>query len=51
MYVELQDHAGGVYATGLVSKGLFVKASDLYITGYSASNPITTPFKVVTLVE
>ncbi len=50
-YVELQDHAGSVYATGLVSRGLFVKASDLVINSYSPSNPITTPFKLVTLVE
>lgn len=51
MYVELQDHAGAVYATGLISRGLFVKASDLIVSGYSNSNPITTPFKVITLVE
>ena len=50
-YVELQDNAGAVYATGLISDGLFVKASDLYINNYSQANPTTTPFKVITLVE
>jgi hypothetical protein len=50
-YVELQDHAGAVYATGLIADGLFVKASDLILSGYSQSNPTTTPFKVITLVE
>ncbi|WP_348262792.1 Tad domain-containing protein [Telmatobacter sp. DSM 110680] len=50
-YVELQDNAGAVYATGLIADGLFVKASDLYINNYSPANPTTTPFTVITLVE
>jgi len=52
-YLEIQDTAGGgVNATGLVARGLFAKGNGtLYISNYSASNPITTPFKVITLVE
>jgi len=50
-YVELQDHAGAVYATGLIAKGLFNKASDLIINSYSDYNPITTPFKQISLVQ
>ena len=50
-YVELQDAAGGVYATGLIAKGLYNKTSGMYIVGYSQSNPNTTPFKLITLVQ
>ena len=51
MYVELQDHAGSVYATGLIADGLFVTASDLILNGYSQANPTTSPFRTVTLLE
>jgi hypothetical protein len=50
-YVELQDAAGGVYASGLIAKGLYNKTSGLYISGYSQYNKLTTPFKLITLVE
>lgn len=52
MYTELQDNSNGVYATGLIANGLFVKANDsLELVGYSQSNQSTAPFKIVTLVE
>jgi hypothetical protein len=51
MYVELQDNAGGVYATGIIARGLFNKTSSLVLRGYSQSNQYSTPFRVVTLVE
>lgn len=50
-YVELQDQAGAVYATGLIAKGLYNKTSNVYINNYSQYNPTTTPFKLITLVE
>lgn len=50
-YVELQDQAGAVYATGLIAKGLFNKTSNLIVNNYSQYNPTTTPFKLITLVE
>ncbi len=50
-YIELQDHGGGVEATGLIARGLYVKASTLNIANYSSANPITSPFKVITLVQ
>lgn len=50
-YVELQDQAGAVYATGLIAKGLYNKTSNLIINNYSQYNPTTTPFTLVTLVE
>jgi hypothetical protein len=49
--LELQDHAGAVVSTGMIARGLFVKASTLNISNYSTANPLTTPFKVITLVE
>lgn len=50
-YIELQDHGGGVEATGLIARGLYVKASTLNIANYSSANPNTSPFKVITLVQ
>ena len=50
-YVELQDQAGAVYATGLIAKGLYNKTSNVVINSYSQYNPNTTPFKLITLVQ
>jgi Flp pilus assembly protein TadG len=50
-YIELQDHGGGVAATGMIARGLFVKASTLNVSNYSTANPLTTPFKRITLVQ
>jgi hypothetical protein len=52
MSLEIQDGGGGVVATGVISDELYAKGSGtLNIYGYSAMNPNTTPFKLVTLVE
>jgi Flp pilus assembly protein TadG len=50
--VNLQDHGGGVTATGIVAASLQVKASTLTIPStYNSAHPGTTPFRSVTLVE
>ena len=50
-YLELQDNGGAAEATGLIGKGLYVKASTLNIPNYSTANPTTSPFTVITLVQ
>jgi hypothetical protein len=49
--VYLQDHGGGITATGIVANTMFDKASTITIPSYSVAHPITTPLKKVTLVE
>lgn len=49
--VYLQDHGGGVTATGIVAASMFDKASTIRIPSYDAAHPGTTPNRVVTLVE
>jgi Putative Flp pilus-assembly TadE/G-like len=49
--VYLQDNGGGVTASGVVANTMFVKSSSLTIPNYSAANPTSTPFRVVSLVE
>ncbi len=49
--VYLQDHGGGITATGIVAASMFDKASTINIPSYDAANPTTTPNRVITLVE
>lgn len=49
--VYLQDHGGGVTATGLVAESFFDKASTVRIPSYDLAHPSTTPNRVITLVE
>jgi hypothetical protein len=49
--VYLQDHGGGVTATGIVAAWLYDKSSELDIPSYGAAHPTTAPFRAVTLVE
>lgn len=49
-FVTLHDQGGAVNATNLIVGSIFVN-STVNLTNYSAFNPITTPFKVITLVE
>jgi hypothetical protein len=49
--VFLQDHGGGVTATGVFADTMFIKSSTLTIPSYSAAHPTTTPLRAVTLVE
>ena len=50
--VYLQDHGGGVTATGLVAGQLYDKASTFTVPhSYDAANPTTTLNRVLTLVE
>ena len=49
--VYLQDHGGGITATGIVALDMFVKASTITIPSYDQAHPTTTPNRVVTLVE
>jgi hypothetical protein len=49
--VYLQDHGGGITASGLIASSLFVKASTVSIPSYNALNPTTTPLRAVSLVE
>jgi Flp pilus assembly protein TadG len=49
--VYLQDNGGGVTATGVICKTMFIKSSNLTVPGYSAANLATTPFRIVTLTE
>ena len=49
--VYLQDHGGGITATGIVAASLFDKASTITVPSYDAANPATTPNRRVVLVE
>lgn len=50
--LEIQDGGGGVAATGVEAAGLYAKGSGtLNISGYTAANPVTSPFKLITLVD
>jgi Flp pilus assembly protein TadG len=49
--VYLQDHGGGITATGIVAATMFDKASVIRIPSYDAAHPTTTVNRVVTLVE
>jgi Putative Flp pilus-assembly TadE/G-like len=51
--LEIQDGGGAIRnATGVIAACLYAKGSgSLNINSYSAANPTTTPFKLVTLVE
>jgi hypothetical protein len=49
--VFLQDHGGGITATGIVAAELYDKASTITIPSYDSANPTTTPNRVITLVE
>jgi hypothetical protein len=50
-YLELQDNGGAAEATGMIARGLYVKASTLNVPSYSSANSTTSPFKVITLVQ
>ncbi len=49
--VYLQDHGGGVVATGIVANSMFDKASTIRIPSYDKAHPKTSRNRVVTLVE
>lgn len=49
--VYLQDHGGGVTASGVISNTMFIKSSTFSIPNYSNANPTTTPFRVLTMLE
>jgi hypothetical protein len=49
--VYLQDHGGGVTATGIVANTMYDKASTITIPSYDVKHPSTTPNRVVALVE
>ena len=49
--VYLQDHGGGITATGIVADWMFDKASTITIPSYDKAHPQTTRNRVVTLVE
>jgi Flp pilus assembly protein TadG len=49
--VYLQDHGGGITATGIVAKTMYDKASVIRIPSYDVAHPSTTPNRVVTLTE
>jgi len=47
----MQDNGGGVTASGVIAKKMWVKSSSFKIPGYSTANLATTPFRIVTLTE
>ncbi len=49
--VYLQDHGGGISATGIVANDMYDKSSTIRIPSYDAAHPTTTINRVVTLVE
>lgn len=49
--VYLQDHGGGVTATGIVAESFFDKSSTIRIPSYDLAHASTTPNRVITLVE
>lgn len=49
--VYLQDHGGGIVATGIVAASMYDKSSVIRIPSYDKAHPQTTLNRVVTLVE
>jgi Flp pilus assembly protein TadG len=49
-FVTLHDQGGAVNATDLIVGSIYVNGT-VNLTNYSNYNPITTPFKVITLVD
>ena len=49
--VYLQDHGGGIVATGIVANTIYDKASTIRIPSYAKQHSGTTKNRVVTLVE
>ena len=49
--VFLQDHGGGITATGIVAGWMYDKASTISIPSYDIKHPGTTKNRVVTLLE
>jgi hypothetical protein len=49
--VYLQDHGGGITATGIVADTMYDKSSTITIPSYDKAHPSTTPNRVVALVE
>jgi Flp pilus assembly protein TadG len=49
--VFMQDHGGGVVATGLVANTMFLKSSVLRLPNYNTANAATTPLTQILLVE
>ena len=49
--VYLQDHGGGITATGIVAASMFDKASTITINSYDAVHPTTTRNRILALVE
>lgn len=49
--VTLQDHGGGVTASGIVASDLYDNSSTITIPSYDAANSSTTLNRVVTVVE
>lgn len=49
--VYLQDHGGGVTATGIVAASMYDKSSVIDVPNYNVVHASTSPFRVVTMVE
>jgi len=49
--VYLQDHGGGVTATGIIAGSMYDKSSVVTIPNYNVVHASTSPFRVVTMVE
>ena len=49
--VYLQDHGGGITATGIVASSMYDKASTININSYDAVHPSTTRNRILALVE
>lgn len=49
--VYLQDHGGGITATGIVAKSMYDKASTITIHSYDVAHPTTTKNRILALVE
>ncbi len=49
--VYMQDHGGGVVATGLIANTLFLKSSSFRLPNYNTANSSTTPLTQIILVE
>ena len=49
--VYLQDHGGGITATGIVADTMYDKSSTITIPSYDKAHPSTTPNRVIALVE
>ncbi|MGA8044192.1 MAG: pilus assembly protein TadG-related protein [Terracidiphilus sp.] len=49
--VYMQDHGGGIVATGFVANTMFLKAAVLRLPNYNTANAATTPLTQIILVE